>query len=140
MSVVTYENTPPNACAFAEFRESCGWGRVSEALAQKAIDKSLVFVTAYAGESLIGFGRVVGDGALNVYIQDLIIAENMRGQGIGKAILGKLLAQIREMSPEGIVVGLMSATGREPFYEQFGFQKRPSSIYGAGMSLVLGLE
>lgn len=140
MSAITYSNAPPNAHAFAEFRASCGWGRVSEAVAQDAIDNSLVFVSAYKGEQLVGFGRVVGDGVLNVYIQDLIITDEMRGQGIGKAILGKLLSEIREICPEGGTVGLMSATGKEQFYEHFGFQKRPSHIYGAGMTLVLGAE
>lgn len=140
MTLLTYNNTPPDAAAFAEFRAACGWGRVSEALAQKAIDNSLVFISAHKGEQLVGFGRVVGDGALNVYIQDLIIGETMRGEGIGKAILGKLLNEIGEICPEDVTIGLMSATGKEQFYEHFGFQKRPSHIYGAGMTLILGAE
>lgn len=140
MSTIIYQHTPPDASAFAKFRASCGWGRVSEVLAQKAIDNSLVFVSAYKGGQLVGFGRVVGDGALNVYIQDLIVSESMRGEGIGKAILNKLLAEIGEMCPEGVTIGLMSATGKEQFYEQFGFQNRPSHIYGAGMTLILGAE
>jgi len=34
---------------------------------------------------------------------------------------------------QGISVNLMSAKGREPFYEKFGFNVRPNENRGAGM-------
>lgn len=138
MPIITYKNTPPDAVTFAQFRETCGWGHISENLAQKAVNNSLVFVSAYKGGCIVGFGRVIGDAALNYYIQDLIVEDGARGQGIGKEIFKKLLTSIMEQASEGATVGLMSAVGKEQFYEQFGFAKRPSHIYGAGMSLVLG--
>ena len=33
----------------------------------------------------------------------------------------------------GAVVGLMSAKGKEDFYERFGFWKRPTDSFGHGM-------
>ena len=33
------------------------------------------------------------------------------------------------------VVGLMAATGKEPFYEKYGFTRRPTNTLGAGMTI-----
>jgi len=123
---------------FADFREKCGWGQISEDVAKTAIANSLVFISTYRKEQLVGFGRVIGDGALNYYVQDLIVEKAWQGQGIGKAILAKLLAEIGKQAVAGATVGLMAASGKEQFYERLGFIKRPSAKYGAGMIFVVG--
>ncbi|PHR59726.1 MAG: GNAT family N-acetyltransferase [Robiginitomaculum sp.] len=138
MADIIYTYDAPSAQAFAQLREDCGWGRIGEALAQKAIENSLVFVSAYTQDALIGFGRVIGDGALNYYIQDLIVVEAYQGQGVGKTILGRLLESIDENAQSGASIGLMAAVGREAFYIQFGFEKRPNMVYGAGMTRNVG--
>lgn len=138
MPVITYIKMPPSAAIFAQFREKCGWGMVSDDLAKIAISNSLVFITAYKGDELVGFGRVIGDGALNYYIQDLIVEENARGLGIGRAIMKELLAGIAGRACDGATIGLMAAAGKETFYEQLGFVRRLNTQYGAGMTLLIG--
>lgn len=138
MTDIVYTHSSPCARDFIQLREDCGWGHIGKALAQKAIDNSLVFVSAHRQDVLIGFGRVVGDGALNYYIQDLIVVEAYQGQGVGKAILGRLLESIDENAQSGASIGLMAAVGREAFYIQFGFEKRPNMVYGAGMTRNVG--
>ena len=48
-----------------------------------------------------------------------------------------LMAYIEKvaMSACNTMVGLMSAKGKERFYEKFGFQKRPNEFQGNGMIL-----
>lgn len=138
MPMITYTKIPPSPAIFAQFREKCGWGTVSDDSAKIAILNSLVFITAYRGDKLVGFGRVIGDGALNYYIQDLIVEENARGLGIGRAIMKELLAEIIGRACGGATIGLMAAVGKEAFYEQLGFVSRPNTQYGAGMTLLIG--
>ena len=138
MSGITYTKLPPSAAIFAQFREKCGWGTVGDELAKIAILNSLVFITAYKGDKLVGFGRVIDDGALNYYIQDLIVEENIRGLGIGRVIMKELLAEITERARDGATIGLMAAVGKEAFYKQLGFVSRPNTQSGAGMTLVIG--
>ncbi len=140
MALITYQNAPPDASTFADYRKECGWGKISETLAKTAISNSLIFISAYNKEHLVGFGRVIGDGALNYYIQDLIVEKAWQSQGIGKAILTKLLAEVDKQAVTGATVGLMAASGKEQFYELCGFTKRPNAKHkhGAGMTLIVG--
>ena len=82
-------------------------------------------------------GRLVGDGAMIWYIQDVIVVPEYRHSGVGTAIVQKLMEYARRDAMPGtsVAVGLMSARGKEPFYEKFGFYARPTEHEGAGMMI-----
>ncbi|MGH1422862.1 MAG: GNAT family N-acetyltransferase [Hyphomonas sp.] len=128
-----YTDSAPPAQDFIDLREKCGWGRISVEIANKSLSASLSNVTAFSGDQVVGFVRVVGDGALYFYIQDLVVDENHRGNGIGKTLMNNIMDQLRSTAPEGSMIALMSASGKEPFYESFGFFSRPIGSFGAGM-------
>ena len=46
-------------------------------------------------------GRVVGDGAVVCYIQDLIVIPQVQAQGIGSQIIQKLKAYVESLREEG---------------------------------------
>lgn len=133
----SFKNEPPNPRAFVEFREDCGWGRLDEDTAKATLAAGLVNVCAYDDGQLIGFGRVIGDGAIYFNVQDLIVSEAYRGRGIGREVLTLLLDEIRKIAAPGAIVGLMSTVGSEPFYARHGFIARPNNSFGAGMLLRL---
>jgi len=114
-------------------RAAEGWGDISEKAARASLAASLINVCAYEDEALTGFGRVVGDGVLYFYIQDLIVSPAYRGKGYGRKLLAHLLSEIKKQASPGATIGLMAAHGKEAFYESFGFISRPNAIYGAGM-------
>lgn len=124
----------PSPAEFVAMRAACGWGEIAEAVATRALAASVLDVSVRRAGELLGFGRVVGDGALYFYIQDVIVAPEARGRGIGRTIMARLMERIREIAPVGATVGLMSAAGKEGFYERFGFVARPATSYGAGMT------
>ncbi|MDB2438579.1 GNAT family N-acetyltransferase [Hellea sp.] len=78
-----------------------------------------------------------GDGALYFYVQDLIVDVGYRGRGLGAIIMKRLIEEIRNMASPGASIGLMSALEKEEFYKQLGFASRPSSKYGAGMTMIV---
>lgn len=82
-------------------------------------------------------GRIIGDGARIFYIQDVVIHPDYQRIGIGTQIMEKLLNYIENLpfSSHNIMIGLMSAKGKEGFYERFGFRKRPNDYQGNGMML-----
>lgn len=131
------EPLAPPLASFIALRAAEGWGTLSEDAARRSVAGGLINATLHDGDTLVGFGRVVGDGVLYFYIQDLIIAPAFRGQGHGRRILADLVARTRQVAAPGAVIGLMSASGREGFYESFGFVGRPNERYGAGMMLGL---
>lgn len=88
--------------------------------------------------ALIGMARVIGDGVLNLYIQDVIIAKKYRGQGYGARLMDALIAALQDSYPKDCTIGLFAAKGQAPFYERFGFLSRPSAITDAGMNAEIG--
>ena len=134
MSSIFFKNVAPSSHDFVVLREACGWGSISDDLAVMAIRNSLIFTSVYDGDLLIGFGRVIGDGALNYYIQDVIVVEAYQNRGLGTAILTRLMESIETIAHAEATIGLMAASGRESFYRQFGFDARPNDLCGAGMT------
>jgi len=146
---VLIKETLPSAAGFISLRQDTDWGAVSEAQAQAALSASLCGVTLYhGGEStaqngddqskLIGAARVIGDGVLNLYIQDVIIAQKYRGQGYGAKLMQSVISLLQRDFPKHCTIGLMAAKGQAPFYTRFGFLSRPSPSVDAGMTAQLG--
>jgi len=131
---VALSRTLPDTAAFIAMRAACGWGEITPDRANHALINAVATVTAHDGDTLVGFGRVVGDGALYFYLQDIIVAPSHRGQGLAGAMIQRLLDDIAPLAGPGTTIGLMAAKGVEPLYEKFGFQRRPSNRIGAGMT------
>ena len=72
---------------------------------------------------LVGMGRLVGDGAMYWYLQEIIVLPEYQGKGIGKSIVNRLIEHIKSTAVPGtrVDVGLTAVKGKESFYEKFGF-------------------
>ena len=125
---------------FLKLRKEVEWKPLTKEQAKKAIENSLLTVVAYDdNDQPIGMGRIVGDGAVICYIQDLIVVPKYQGQGVGQALMESLIAFVKEIRfPDTqIMLDLMCAKGREEFYQQYGFIARPTDELGPGMILYL---
>lgn len=131
---IRFEEIPPCPEDFVRLRAECGWGEISLEAASKALSRSAIDLTCFEGDDLVGMGRVVGDGVLYFYLQDIIVKPNYRGQQIGREIVAKLTEEALASAEVGATIGLMSAKGKEEFYRHFGFQERPDAHLGAGMT------
>lgn len=85
-------------------------------------------------------GRVVGDGIICFYIQDVVVLPQYRKQGIGHEIVDNLLSWIKKRAQDNSVIALMSSKGTEPFYEKLGFIRRPNNDLGSGMIYPLNIK
>jgi ribosomal protein S18 acetylase RimI-like enzyme len=112
-----------------EYRNLCtavGWAEVMNFEAAKtALPNSLYGVVAIYEDKVVGMGRVVGDGAIFYYIQDVAVLPQHQGKGIGKAIVSQLVAYIRECAPPQAFLGVFAAQGKESFYQRYGFHEDP---------------
>lgn len=123
-------------------RSKVGWKPLKKEQADHAILGSLYNVTAYDGDKPIGMGRIVGDGAVICYIQDLIVIPEYQGMGVGNMIIERLIEYTREIQLSGtqMMLDLMCAVGREDFYKRYGFIARPTEKLGPGMIRYLSKE
>lgn len=120
---------------YLKLREGVHFHKLSREQAQRGLDNSLYILVAYKDKKPVGMGRIVGDGAIICYVQDLIILPEAQREGIGGMILEKLKSFVVRQACEGTMVmfDLMCATGREEFYKKHGFISRPTDKLGPGM-------
>lgn len=133
MHDITIKHDLPSAYAFKALRDMAGWGDIGLWQVQQILANSLHGVTAYDTETAIGMARVIGDGVINAYIQDVVIAPNYRGKGVGRALMLALISDMKQSIPADCTIGLLAAKGQENFYSSFSFITRPDTDYGAGM-------
>jgi GNAT superfamily N-acetyltransferase len=120
----------PTVEEYLRLREMVGWGRTPEEPTAAGMRNSLFWVTAMSRDDVIGCGRLVGDGGIYYYVQDIIVSPSYQKCGIGKAIMQSIMAYVRTHACEGAFVGLMAAQNVAAFYYQFGFVERPPDRAG----------
>ena len=103
----------------------------------KALENGLFNVSAVHNGEVIGMGRLVGDGAMYWYLQEIIVLPEYQGKGIGKSIVNRLIDHVKStaMPGTGVEVGLTAVKGKEPFYEKLGF-----SLGSSGMKKWIDIE
>jgi GNAT superfamily N-acetyltransferase len=112
---------------FMHVREELGMPAVSFPVAARALrDDIFNVVVLLDGETPIGCGRVIGDGALNFFVQDILVVPQMQRRGIGSRVMEIILGQLGTMAAAGAFVGLIAASGTEPFFAKHGFAARPA--------------
>jgi GNAT superfamily N-acetyltransferase len=130
---ISYREALPDPESFFTLFETTGWnqgyGLDQDALFQ-ALPASWAAVSAYDGDRLVGFGRVLSDGVLHALIVELIVLPAYQGQGIGGRLLQWLVDRCRAHGIRDIQ--LFCARGKVGFYERFGFVRRPDDAPGMG--------
>ena len=107
--------------------------------AERALANTLYAVSVEIDGGIVGMGRLVGDGAVVVYLQEVFVHPSYQGQGVGSAVVRALLDYIKRTKPRqgSVMVGLLAAKGRESFYHRFGFHSRPNETEGCGFLMKL---
>ncbi len=118
------EHRKPTIFEYKELRASVGWWKTDEDATEAALSNSLFCVVAIENNNIVGIGRIIGDGGLYFYIQDLIVHPEFQGKGFGKQLMGDLMSYIKANAKSGAFIGLMAAKGLEKYYKSFGFKAR----------------
>ena len=113
--------------------EDVGWKRfVNPASVEAALKNSLWSALAIDRSKglVIGTVRIVGDGAIFFYIQDLMVMKAYRKQGVGKALMEYANTYLKQETPQKSYVGLFTHSTKSGFYERFGFKGPKPSLIG----------
>lgn len=134
---INYIEKTPTPDEFNMLTESVGWGKRESNIVEEALRNTLYSLCVYDENRLIGYGRIIGDKTIFLYIQDIMVIPKYQGKQIGTGIMYKLLEQVdryKKVNPN-IRTYLGASKGKEGFYEKFGFISRPNDKLGAGMIL-----
>ena len=135
--MIKYIEQTPSADEFNNLTNSVGWGIREKNIIEEALKNTLYSLCVYDDNKLIGYGRIIGDNTIFLYIQDIMVIPEYQNKHIGTEIMNNLLKQINEYKKinPSIRTYLGASKGKESFYEKFGFISRPNEELGSGMIL-----
>lgn len=130
----TIEHKKPTAEQWMALRESVGWATFDHEAAEKSLMATEFCVSAFEDGELIGMARVLGDGVICFYVGNVMVHPDRQREGIGREIMEEIMAYLDAHAAKGAIASLLSIAGKEEFYMQFGFVRRPDEKQGCGMS------
>ena len=118
--MITFKETKEfPAAQIAELFSSVEWESADDVpMLLRALANSTRVISAWDGEKLVGLIRSMDDGCWSATIDCLLVHKSYHGQGIGSALVKRLLKQLSG-------VKYISVAPNEPenisFYERLGF-------------------
>ena len=94
----------------------------SDELMARVVSGSTETVSAWDGERLIGFARILSDDATNALISTVAVAPRWQDRGLGRRLMLALME-----GRESLKLMLDAREGTEAFYERLGFVPTPSA-------------
>lgn len=71
------------------------------------------------GGPVVGFVTAISDGVLSAYIPHLEVLPAYQGQGIGTALMGRMLGLLRQL----YMIDLICDPELQPYYERLGMRR-----------------
>ena len=126
---------------YSELRRSVNWAPLAEDQERSGLEHTDFIVSCRDGDHIAGCARVFWDKGYIAYLADVIVKPEYQRQGIGRKMVSECIRYIDSQLKEGwrIKIELVSAKGKEKFYEKFGFKTRPNDTEGSGMNLWRGI-
>jgi len=125
------ERRSPTIKEFETLIEAVGWaGYTNVEALPKSLAGSLFCVVAVKKQRVVGMGRLVGDGARFIYIQDMMVLPKEQKHGIGTAIMDHLMDYVNQCAPRKVYVHLFTDKKTADFYRRYGFKGAEESFYG----------
>ncbi|PZO22255.1 MAG: GNAT family N-acetyltransferase [Leptolyngbya foveolarum] len=121
---------------YSHSTDNVDWGQVSnlfrtvswshrdpDAL-RRAFSRSTHVRFALCKEKIVACGRTIDDGEFYAMVVDLVVSPEFQGEGIGR----KILCELKDASESFIFTTLISAVGKEPFYQKQGWLKQKTGF------------
>ena len=123
MENLTIRHDELTAGQFIELWESVWGGAPTFEQTDLAMKNTLFRVSVFDGDRIVAMARMVGDLGLEYYIKDVVVRPEYQGKGIGRLLIGELMAFIDRSSVKGTTVfaELAAMPAKAKFYEKLGF-------------------
>ncbi|KAL9551391.1 hypothetical protein PS6_005034 [Mucor atramentarius] len=114
---------PPSAKVHCDIRRRAGLTPKSIEVAEKALPLSVYGVSIILDEdqSVVGMGRLIGDGHLFLQVVDIGVLPEHQKKGLGKLIMKALINWIDKNTTRDCYVSLLADGDAHLLYEKFGF-------------------
>lgn len=124
------EYRPPSVQEFLSLREAVGLEDVDPEVVREAMLRSVYGISVFSDGEIIACGRIVGDGSLYFYIQDVMVRPGFQRDGIAELVMDEIMDFLRQRVSKSSVIGVVGVQGDEAgFYNRFGFKcKMPDGV------------
>lgn len=125
----------PSVAEYRRLRAVAGLTQRSAEGAAVGLANTFIGVIVEKDGRAIGMGRVIGDRALFFQVVDIAVEPDHQGRGVGKAIMGALMRELRKRAGNDAYVSLIADGKANKLYAQFGFE--PVAPKSTGMAMWL---
>lgn len=112
----------PSAEEYISLRLKTGMGVKDLSKAEIALKNSLFIVSLWDKDTMIGFGRIVGDQGITYVVSDIMVDPDYQRKGIGKMIMKEIDCYLEKNTDEYAYVCLIANKPADKLYFQFGFE------------------
>ena len=122
----------PSANNYISLRIKAGMGEKDQERAEIALKNSLFTVSIYEDNSgsLLGFGRIVGDGGITYVISDIMVDPQYQRQGYGTIIMEEIDQYLSQNTYEDSYICLIANSPADKLYNKFKFSYLPDNKCG----------
>jgi len=131
----TIRSQIPPVDVYLHLRRSAGLSPRSAAAALAGLPHTVVGVVASKGDAIVGMGRAIGDG-LFYQVVDIAVLPGHQGEGLGKAIVARIMEELAHVAPAEAYVSLIADGKAHALYAQYGFT--PTAPASVGMAQWIG--
>lgn len=113
----------PSAGNYVQLRSDCGLSPRTQEQAAAALPGSwfACHVLHTPTARVVGMGRLLGDGGWYFHVVDMAVLPAHQRRGLGNAVLGALLSEVRARAPAGAIVTLFAEPPGVGLYQRYGF-------------------
>ena len=124
-----------NVNDFIKIRKDLEWNEIPYDLVKKALNGSMINISAFDNEKCIGVGRIVGDNALKGMLTDVMVLKGYQKCGVGKLIVTSLIEKLSERIKNGDCFQLEASptSNNREFYIKCGLKYKPENQDGVYM-------
>jgi GNAT superfamily N-acetyltransferase len=120
----------PTVEEYEALTRAVGWVHTNMEAVPTALRNTLYCVVAVEDEKAVGMARVVGDGAMGYYLQDVVVIPDRQRKGIGTALVEAAVGYFRRVAPPKASIALFTGRNLAAFYGQHGFEGPDTGLYG----------
>lgn len=126
-------NRLPTITEYKSICNAVGWNDyMNFDVAEASLRQSLFGVVIQYEDDIVGMGRVIGDGNIYFYIQDIAILPDHQNKGLGNLIMTAINEFLKVNAPDKSFIGMFASHGKESFYKKYGYNEHEAmtGIFG----------
>lgn len=115
----------PEVQEFQLLRATLGYDELDDSIVERALDNTLFGVCAERDQLLIGCARVVGDGGLYFFIEDIMVLPGIGSESevtsLIRCMMDEIMQYLRQSAPPTAFFCIKDASAVEKPCRRFGF-------------------